>query len=131
MQQAFAGMPDRCGGAWVLRHSAQGRAAVALGDAAASAAYAAAALLLLGAAIPQPPAPPLCLIISTAHPLADLSPCPRDITVEFWARTPASTQRNATPDTFSEFFSFAAYVKEEGAHRNVGMNEHACICLCR
>ena len=41
-------------------------------------------------------------------------PC-RDITVEFWARTPAYTPRNATPETYSEFISFAAYVKEEGA----------------
>lgn len=37
----------------------------------------------------------------------------RDITIEFWARTPAYSARNSTPASYSEFVSFAAYAKEE------------------
>ncbi|PRW20453.1 concanavalin A-like lectin glucanase [Chlorella sorokiniana] len=37
----------------------------------------------------------------------------RDITIEFWARTPAYSARNSTPASFSEFLSFATYTKDE------------------
>ena len=38
----------------------------------------------------------------------------RDITVEFWARTPAFTPRNMTPEPNYEFLSFASYVHQSG-----------------
>ncbi|PSC70155.1 concanavalin A-like lectin glucanase [Micractinium conductrix] len=39
----------------------------------------------------------------------------KDITVEFWARTPAYTPRNATPERYAEFFSFASFGRDGGS----------------
>lgn len=47
----------------------------------------------------------------------------RDITVEFWARTPAYSARNSTPAAFSEFFSFAAYARDES-------ESQVAVCVC-
>lgn len=37
-----------------------------------------------------------------------------DVSVEFWARTPAYTPRNSTPERYAEFFSFASFARDEG-----------------
>ncbi|KAL4422517.1 hypothetical protein ABPG75_008714 [Micractinium tetrahymenae] len=39
----------------------------------------------------------------------------RDITVEFWARTPAYTPKNSTPERYAEFFSFASFARDEAS----------------
>lgn len=53
---------------------------------------------------------PHATVLLTWRPL---SVC-RDITVEFWARTPAYTPRNATPERYAEFFSFASFGRDGG-----------------
>lgn len=48
------------------------------------------------------------------HTLASPGVPGRDLSVEFWARTPAYTPRNSTPERNAEFFSFSAFGHEEG-----------------